>query len=113
VKKATEARLWYAQRLSAMVLALCVIIHLGTMMYAARRGLTAGAILDRTHGSVIAGTFYSLFVIACAIHVPIGLAQIAQEWLRWRGRLLWVTVLAAGVALLALGLRAVWALVFA
>ena len=45
-----QARLWYAQRISAMVLGLCVAIHLFIMFYAIRGGLTAGEILGRTQG---------------------------------------------------------------
>jgi fumarate reductase subunit C len=36
-----QAKLWYAQRISAMVLGLCVAIHLAIIFYAIRGGLTA------------------------------------------------------------------------
>ena len=77
---AREARLWYWQRISAMVLALCVLVHLGTIIYAVRGGLTAGEILSRTRGSVTFAAFYAIFLAACAVHVPIGLAAIVEEW---------------------------------
>jgi fumarate reductase subunit C len=77
---AREARLWYWQRVSAMVLALCVLVHLATIIYAVRGGLTAGEILERTRGSVLFGAFYAVFLAACAVHVPIGLAAIVEEW---------------------------------
>ena len=108
---ATEARLWYAQRISAMVLALCVTVHLATLVYATHEGLTAAAILGRTQGSILAGSFYALFVIAYAIHVPIGLARVFEEWLRWRGRVMWVATLMIGAVTLGLGLCAVYAVV--
>jgi fumarate reductase subunit C len=63
-----------------MVLALCVLVHLGTMIYAVRGGLTAGEILERTRGSILFGGFYAIFLAACAVHVPIGLAAIVEEW---------------------------------
>ena len=44
--------LFLAQRLSAAVLALAVVVHLATILYAVRGGLTAGEILARTHGNV-------------------------------------------------------------
>ena len=47
-----EARLWIAQRASAVVLALCVAVHLVTIVYAVRSGLSAAEILARTRGSV-------------------------------------------------------------
>jgi fumarate reductase subunit C len=48
---ATQARLWYVQRLSAMVMALCVLVHLAGIIYAVRSGLTAAEILGRTHNN--------------------------------------------------------------
>ena len=48
---ATQARLWYWQRVSAMVLGFCVIVHLATIIYAVRGGLTAAEILARTRGN--------------------------------------------------------------
>ena len=45
---ALQARLWYWQRVSAMVLALCVVVHLATIVFAVRGGLSAGEILART-----------------------------------------------------------------
>jgi fumarate reductase subunit C len=106
---AAQVRRWYWQRLSAIVLALCVLLHLALMIVAVRGGLSAAEILGRTQGSWLFGGFYAVFVLACAVHVPIGLATIAREW--WRlpaPAALW---LARGFALvlLAAGLRAVWA----
>ncbi|MFM8574880.1 MAG: succinate dehydrogenase [Limnohabitans sp.] len=104
-----QARRWYWQRISAMVLGLCVRVHLITMVLAVRGGLTGAEILARTQGNLAFAAFYAVFVLACAVHVPIGLATIAREWgqLSERAALL----LARGTALLmlVLGLRAVWA----
>jgi fumarate reductase subunit C len=82
----TQAALWVAQRASAAVLALCVSVHLFTIVYAVRGGLSAQEILERTRGSVAWFAFYSLFVLAVTVHVPIGLRAVCIEWLRWRGR---------------------------
>jgi len=81
-----ETRLWLAQRLSAAVLALCVAVHLTTMIVAVRGGLTATDILGRTRGSLGWGAFYALFVVAVSIHAPLGLRTVAAEWLGFRGR---------------------------
>jgi fumarate reductase subunit C len=81
----TQAALWVAQRASAAVLAVCVVVHLFTIIYAVRGGLTGAEILERTRGSVGWFAFYSLFVLAVTIHVPIGLRSVCLEWLRWRG----------------------------
>jgi fumarate reductase subunit C len=81
-----EARLWIAQRASALVLALCVAVHLVTIVYAVRSGLSAAEILQRTRGSIAWFAFYSLFVLAVTVHAPIGLRSVLGEWLGWRGR---------------------------
>jgi fumarate reductase subunit C len=104
-----EAGLWIAQRASAAVLALCVVVHIAVMVYAVRGGLSAAEILGRTRGNAGWAAFYALFVLAVAVHAPIGLRAIATEWLGWRGRSLAVAVHLLAAALLALGLRAVWA----
>jgi fumarate reductase subunit C len=82
----TESLLWLLQRASAAVLALCVIVHLLTIIYAVQGGLTAAEILARTRGNVAWLGFYSLFVLAVTVHVPIGLRPVLGEWLGWRGR---------------------------
>ena len=106
-----QARLWYWQRISAMVLAVCVVVHLVVIVYASRNGLTAAQILGRTRGSVPFAAFYVIFVLACAVHVPIGLKAIAVEWLRWRGRSVSVAAMIVFIAILVTGLRAVYAVV--
>lgn len=103
---ARQAKLWYLQRISAMVLAICVLIHIAVIIYAVRGGLTGAEILERTHGNWLVGLFYAIFVIACAVHVPIGLANIAEEWLGWGPKArLWMLF---GWLILGMGLRAVY-----
>jgi succinate dehydrogenase subunit C len=100
------AALFVAQRLSAAVLALAVTIHLATIIYAARAGMTADDVLARTHGNRAFLTVYLIFVVAVAIHAPIGLRNVLREWTAWRGRSLDVALAAFALLLLALGLRA-------
>lgn len=104
-----EAGLWLAQRASAAVLALCVLVHIIVMVYAVRGGLSAAEILGRTRGNAGWAAFYALFVLAVAVHAPIGLRAVATEWLGWRGRSAAICLHLFGFLLLALGLRAVWA----
>jgi len=106
-----QARLWYWQRMSAGVLALCVFVHLGVIIYAVHGGLSAAAILGRTRGNLLFGAFYTVFVIACAVHVPVGLLRIAEEWLHWRGRSARVACIAFSACLALMGLRAVYGVV--
>ena len=105
----TETRLWIAQRASAAVLALCVMVHLATIIYAVRGGLSAGEILARTRGNGAWLAFYALFVLAVSVHAPIGLRAVLTEWLKWRGVSRDVLMLAFGLLLAGLGLRAVLA----
>ena len=106
-----EAALWVAQRGTAVILAVCVAVHLVTIIYAVRNGLSAGEILARTRGSVGLAAFYSVFVISAAIHGAIGLRTIAAEWLGFRGDAAEVTMTLVGLALTVLGLRGVYAVV--
>ena len=104
-----ETGLWILQRASAAVLALCVVVHLATIVYAVQGGLSGAEILGRTRGNLGWFAFYSAFVLAASVHAPIGLRAVFIEWLRWRGRSRDV-MLAAFAALLAwMGMRAVLA----
>jgi len=102
----TEAWLWIAQRASAALLALCVLVHLVTIIYAVRHGLSGAAILGRTQGNPAWLAFYSLYVLAIAVHAPIGLRTLCQEWLGWRSASLNWFIVALALALFVFGLRA-------
>ncbi len=103
------AAVFLAQRVSAFVLAFAIVVHLGTILYAVRGGLTAAEILGRTQGNAGFAAFYALFVVAVAVHAPIGLRNILREWTGWRGRSLDLAMAVFMFALLALGFRAVYA----
>jgi fumarate reductase subunit C len=109
VKAREQTLLWAAQRISAAVLALCVLAHLITIIYAVRNGLSAAEILGRTRGNFGWFAFYAVFVLAVSIHAPIGLRSMLVETFAWRGRGLDWTVFVIGIALAFLGFRAVWA----
>ena len=104
-----EVWLWIAQRASAALLAVCVLVHLFTIIYAVRHGLTGEAILGRTRGNTAGLTFYIVYVLAIAVHAPIGLRSLCQEWLGWRSASLNWFVAALALALFVFGLRAAWA----
>ncbi len=93
-----------------MLLAVCVIVHLITIVYAVRNGLSGAEILGRTRGSVAWGLFYAVFVAAVAVHAPIGVRNIFAEF-GWRGRGVDVLMLVLALTLVMWGLRAVWAVV--
>ena len=106
-----ETLLWMAQRASAAVLAVCVAVHLATIIYAVRGGLTAAEILERTRGSKGWMVFYAVFVLAVAVHAPIGLRVILREMTPWRGASLDAAMAFAGMLLIVIGWRAVGGLV--
>ena len=108
----SETLLWVAQRASAALLALCVTVHLATILYAVQGGLTGAEILGRTRGNAAWAAFYTVFVLAAAVHAPIGLRAVLAEWFGWRGRARDFALIAFAVVLAGLGLRAV-AAVFA
>ena len=103
----SETLLWVAQRASAALLAVCVVVHLVTIVYATQGGLTGAEILGRTRGNLAWASFYTVFVLAAAVHAPIGLRAVLAEWFGWRGRARDFALIAFGVLLAGLGLKAV------
>lgn len=100
------AVLFLAQRASAAMLAFFVTVHLVTIIYAVRGGLTAGEVLARTRDNHLFFAFYLLFVLAVSVHAPIGLRNVLHEWTPWRGRSLDVALALFAVLLLVMGVRA-------
>jgi len=91
------------------VLAICVALHLATIVYAVQGGLSAAEILGRTRGNAAWLAFYSVFVLAVAVHAPIGLRAVFTEWLKWRGLSRDLFLLALAALLAWMGGRAVLA----
>jgi fumarate reductase subunit C len=109
VNAKAQTWLWIAQRASAAVLGVCVLVHLATMIYAVRGGLTAAEILGRTSGNAAWFAFYTVFVLAIAVHVPIGLRAVLIEWAGWRSRGRDAALVCVSIFLLYFGMRAVTA----
>ena len=106
-------RLYFAQRLTAIIMAPLTLGHLVVMIYAVQDGLSVVEILARTRGSVAWFLFYGSFVLAVAVHAAIGLRVIIYEWLDVRGVALSLLSWAILISLLFLGGRAVWMVTFA
>lgn len=106
-----DVRLYFAQRFSALIMAPLVIGHLVLIIYATQGGLDAAEILARTKGSIVWALYYSIFVLAVSVHAAIGLRVIIHEHINLARRALnWFTII-AGALLLALGGRAVYAVI--
>lgn len=102
--------LFLAQRLTAAILAVAVVVHLATIVYAVQGGLSAGEILARTRGNAGLLAFYSAFVLAAAVHGPIGLRAVLREWLGLKGFATDAAMLFLAALFVVLGLRAAWGL---
>ena len=107
-----NARLFALQRGTAIVMAPLVIVHLAVMFYATRNGLSAADILARLRGSYAWAAFYGAFAVAAGLHAQVGLRQVMREWLGVRGVGLDYCAWAVGASLIALGLRAAYAVTF-
>ncbi|MEP5154600.1 succinate dehydrogenase [Planktotalea sp.] len=106
-------RLYMLQRITALLMAPLVLGHLAVIIYAIQGGLSTAEILGRTQRSLVWFLFYGTFVIAVSIHGAIGLRTLAHEWMGLKGALLDLFMWIAGLGLLLLGARAVWAVTFA
>lgn len=62
-----------------MVLALAVVVHLVTMILAVRGGLSAAEIAARLSGNGAWLAFYLVFVLAAAVHAPLGVRTVLAE----------------------------------
>lgn len=102
-----ETKLWVWQRLSAAVLGICVIAHLGMIVYAVQDGLTAAEIIGRVSGNVGWLIFYSVFVLAVALHAPIGVRTILKELTSLSSRQTHLIMAVLSLIILVMGFRAV------
>ena len=107
MSRRAETLLWVAQRASAAVLGICVLVHLATIIYAVQGGLSGAEILARTRGNSAWFAFYTVFVLAVAVHAPIGLRAVLAEWLGWRGRARDFLLVSFAVLLAGMGMQAV------
>jgi fumarate reductase subunit C len=98
---------WLVQRASAAVLAVCVIVHLAVIVIAVQGGVTSKEIVARVGGSVPWLAFYSVFVVAVALHAPAGLRNILREYTALGRRQTHWIMAAVCLAILVMGFRAV------
>ncbi|MDB9703154.1 succinate dehydrogenase [Rhodospirillales bacterium] len=102
-----ETKLWVWQRASAAVLGLCVIVHLILIIIAVQGGLSAGEIISRVSGNVAWLMFYSVFVIAVAVHAPIGVRTILNEMTRLKTSQTYLVMAVLCLVILSMGFRTV------
>jgi len=103
----TETWLWLGQRLSAVVLAVCVVVHIVTMIFAMRGGLSTGEIAGRVGGNVWWLTFYGLFVLSVSVHAPIGIRAVLLESTPISARRIGLLCMIFGLFIIVFGIKAV------
>ena len=106
----TETYLWLAQRISALILAICVTVHIATMIIAVQGGLSADEIITRIGGNKMWLSFYLVFVISVAVHAPIGLKSILREMTQIPTKRIDVLSFIFAIMICVLGIRAAFGL---
>ncbi len=106
-----NVRLYILQRATAALMLPLIVVHLAVIFYATRYQLSADDILARTRHSMAWALFYGTFVVAASIHAAIGVRNVLTEWSALSGRVSGFLGVLFGATLLALGFRAVVAVV--
>jgi fumarate reductase subunit C len=106
-----DTRLYLLQRITAMIMAPLVLLHLAVMIVAIQGGLDSAEILSRTRGSLFWGGTYGLFVLAVSVHAAIGIRVVLFEWLSIKDIKLTLLSWLVFALLLMMGARAVYAVV--
>jgi fumarate reductase subunit C len=106
-----DTRLYLLQRITAMIMAPLVLLHLAVMIIAIQGGLDSAEILSRTRGSLFWGGTYGLFVLAVSVHAAIGIRVVLFEWLSIKDIKLTLLSWLVFALLLMMGARAVYAVV--
>ena len=109
--RSPEFYFFLAQRISAVVLAPLIVVHLVTIIFISGENLTAGEILGRTQGNLVWAFYYGLFILAVSIHGAIGLRVVVQEMFRIRQTHANFIGLVVGLLVFVLGFRAIVILV--
>jgi fumarate reductase subunit C len=107
-----ETTLWLIQRLGAMVLAITVTVHIGSIILAMRGGLSAHEIITRVQGNMVWFAFYLVFIIAVAVHGPLGLRTVLREMTPLPAPVINMLMAAFAVLLAGMGWRAASGLVW-
>ena len=103
--------LFVIQRATGALLAILLLIHLATIIYAVQGGLSVAEIVARVRGQVYWIGFYSLFGLTAIIHAMIGLRKILIEWLPINTRIINVITTLYVFAATWLGFKAIAAIV--
>ncbi len=98
------------QRVTGALLALLLLIHLITIMFAVQGDLSVSEIVARVRGNVAWITFYGLFIIIVVMHAMIGLRNILTEMSNLNRRVIDLAVITYAAVTLILGVEAIKAI---
>ena len=99
------------QRVTGALLALLLIIHLITIMYAVQGEISVSEIIGRVRGNIAWIIFYGVFIVTVVVHATIGLRNILTEMTSLNRRLIDLTVTLYAAFTLVLGaeaIKAIW-----
>ena len=82
-------------------------MHLILIIIAVQGGLSAGEIISRVSGNVAWLMFYSVFVIAVAVHAPIGVRTILNEMTGLKTSQTYLVMAVLCLVILSMGFRTV------
>lgn len=100
-------RLRRLQLATAVVLLPLILVHIGLVVFVIVSGASAAEIIGRIEGSIGWALYYGAFVIALAIHGPIGMRNVLLTWTSWRGSSLDVVACLLMIGLSLIGLKAI------
>jgi len=103
----SETWLWLAQRTSAIVLAVCIVIHLTTMIIAMQGGLSTAEIAGRVSGNPMWLVFYGTFLAAVSVHAPIGMRTVLLETTSLSTKRVGLLTMLLGLFVFVLGVRTI------
>jgi len=103
----SETWLWLAQRTSAIVLAVCIAVHLTTMIIAMQGGVSTAEIAGRVGGNPVWLVFYGIFLAAVSVHAPIGIRTVLQETTSLSAKRIGLLTMLLGLFVFVLGVRTI------
>ena len=102
---------YFLQRLTGVLLAAFLVIHLITIIFAVKGGLSVAEIAGRVRGNTGWIAFYGIFILTVVVHATIGLRNIISELSDFGERTIAMISSTYAMITLILGyfaLRAIW-----
>ena len=108
INRDVETFIWLLQRLSAIILSACTIIHIITIINSVKIGLTSADIINRIGANYGWFIFYLIFVLSASIHAPIGIRSILKESTNASNVTITLITIIFAILLVSLGIWSIW-----